>query len=288
MCRIEPAHRRVLILGVGYRASPDTVLETNIYETSGIKPNLGAASALQIARAGYHVVLAAKTARKLERVRESILHYIPQADILTHPVDILNRESVTNLCRSMPDDLEIDLVQSAGLSAGGYILPDDNPYLPVQDIPPDLPTIEFDVVVRGLLNVVQAFLPKWRAQSETRFVVIASMSGIRAYPLGYAHASAKAGLHHAVRSLTLEVTKHRIYVSEVNPGIADTGLYDPPAVRAAVTNIGLEFGYDYRGSELPQMPPIAIADAVVLCLTSPAHILSIDAVAQGQFPHHGA
>lgn len=249
---------------------------------------MGAAAALRAATAGYSVILAARSLDKLSRVRDSILAYIPEACVDIQSLDILNREAVVAFVESIQSDRELDLVQCAGLSAGSYYLQDDNPYLLIGDVPPDLPTVEFDVIVRGLLNMTQALLPTWKRQSETRLVVVNSMSGIRPYPRGYAHASAKAGLHHAVRTLALELAKERVFVSEVNPGAVNTGFYDPEAVKNAVTEVGLEFGYDYRTSGIPQIPPSAVAEAVYLCLTAAAHILSINAVAKGQFPHHGA
>jgi len=285
---IDPLTRRVLVTGVGYREEDDASSEGNVFDSPGVKPNMGSAVALQVVRAGYAVVITARTERKLDRVRQSISQYVPSAEIIVRPTNILDPDSVERLVHSIPSDRELDLVQSAGLSAGGYELPDGNPYLPVDKMPLDLPTLEFNTVVKGLLTIVKAFLPTWRRQSETRVVVISSMSGIRAYPLGYAHASAKAGLHHAVRSLCLELAKERIYVSEVNPGAVNTGFYDPPSVRSAVVSIGRDFGYDYSETGIPQIPPISIGDAAVLCLTSAAHILSINAVARGQFPHHGA
>ncbi|MBU0508792.1 SDR family oxidoreductase, partial [bacterium] len=223
-----------------------------------------------------------------EPLRVSPPEAVDYQRIQVSDTDLLDEQAVSTLVKSLPAHRQIDLVQCAGLSAGSYHVPDDNPYLPVDALPTGLPTAEFDVIVRSLLLLVQALIARWRKQPETRVVVVNSMSGIRPYPYGYAHASAKAGLHNAVRSLALELAKDNIFVSEVNPGAVDTGFYDPASVQEAVTTIGREFGYDYHNATVPQMPPSAVGDAVVLCLTSPAHVLSIDAVARGQFPHHGA
>ena len=114
------------------------------------------------------------------------------------------------------------------------------------------------------------------------------MSGIRAVPFGFAHVSAKGGLRQAVRSLTLELNPLGIQVSEVLPGIVHTGMYDPLAVDEAIRRMGHSFGYAYVPGKLPQMKPTAVSEAVILCLSCDAHILSIPMVATGQFPHHGA
>jgi short-subunit dehydrogenase len=248
---------------------------------------MGAAVAFAAVRRGYSVLLVSRTESKLQQVADSIRELHPGAQISVSATDILDPHSVRALDAALATDREVDFVQSAGLSAVSYEIADANPYRRVEDIPPNLPSLEFDVVVRGLLNVVQTFLPRWEQQSETRLVVVGSMSGIRAYPLGYAHASAKAGLHHAVRSLALELCKRRIYVSEVNPGAVNTGFYDGVEVQAAVRLISKEFGYDYTGKEFPQAPPLEIGELAVQCLIADAHVLTINAVAKGQFPHQG-
>ena len=177
------------------------------------------------------------------------------------------------------------LVHSAGLSAGSYDILGDNPYLRIEDTPADLPNLEFEVTVKSLLILMKALLPRFELQEESRVVVVSSMSGIRAVPFGYSHSAAKAGLYHAIRSLTLELNKRKIYISEVAPGMVNTGMYDSSVVQKAIVEMGKYFGYNYKDGNIPQMPPKEVADAVKLCLTSEAHILSLNLVAKGQWPN---
>jgi short-subunit dehydrogenase len=142
--------------------------------------------------------------------------------------------------------------------------------------------------------MVQNFEPIFQRGEETRIVVVTSMSGIRPYMYGYSHASAKAGIHHAVRSLTLELSYRykSVYITEILPGIVDTGLYDSEEVIKSVREIGKTFGFfgenEYNQGNFPLMPPSAVAEAIVLALQSGAHILSINIVAHGQFVNIGA
>ncbi|MBX3117438.1 MAG: SDR family oxidoreductase [Fimbriimonadaceae bacterium] len=276
--------RLVVVTGVGFRGSASD----NVFNSKEAKANLGAWSALKIAGDGLPVLAVARSEEKLKRVVESIREVHPHSNITERSADVLDRTQVSKLVKSIDSNTRIDLVHSVGLSSGAYTIPEDNPYLNIGNTPDDLPTREFDTVVRSLLLMVQELLPRWELQAETNLVVIASMSGIRPYPLGYAHASAKAGLHHAVRVLTLELLKKGVYVSEINPGMVDTGMYDSIAVKEAVTRIAKEFGYDYSKGELPQAPPESIADLALVCLRSRLHVLSVNAVAKGQFPHAGA
>lgn len=277
---------RILVTGVGFRSttSPSAQHE-NIFSSATIKPNIGAGIARRLAGDGFPIIITSTTYSKLSSIRTSLIAQYPDAEISCYALDLLDSRAVVNFVNSLPKDRGIDLVHSAGLGAGNYQLPDDNPYQEAPRTPTDLPPLEFDAVVSTLLNLVQALLPVWRAQTNARIVVVGSMSGIRAVPLGFSHSAAKGGLHQAVRSLTLELNPERIRVSEILPGIVDTGLYDPLSVREAVQRMGDCFGYDYPNAELPMMSVNAVADATHLCLTSDAHILEIAMVADGQFPH---
>lgn len=276
----------IVILGVGYNVNKSLRDTDNIFVSESVKVNFGAACARKLAEAGHDLIILSKTQEKLDRVKHDLLCLYPEREIQAFAINVMDDNQVAMFFNSLKLDASYIYVHSAGLGAGGYKIKDDNPYLPIEETSVEQPTMEFDVVVRSLLMFIKGFLPLFRNQSESKVVVINSMSGIRPYPLGFSHSSAKAGLHNAVRSLTLELNKDNIFFTEINPGIADTGFYDHESVKKSVRKISNEFGYQYN--ELPQMSPYDVADAVLLCVESNAHILEIDLVAKGQFPHIGA
>ena len=287
MSHIDPSSRSVVITGVGFRACAGGSGDTNLFD--GVdKPNIGAAVALAAAQSGYTVIPVSRTAAKLDRICASIKSLVPGARVSPRVVDLLSEGEARQFEASLSSDCEVDIVHCAGLSAGTYALPNDNPYLRLEDTPLDLPALEFEAVVKTLLIAVRTFIARWKRQKRTRVVVVSSMSGIRPFPLGYSHSSAKGALTQATRALTLELNPLGIHICEVQPGMVDTGLYDAPAVDAAVRQIGLTFGYKYESGKLPQMQPSSVAEAVMLCLTSESHVLRISLVSEGQFPHLGA
>ena len=288
MRRTKPrARRRVVITGVGYKELSVASKSDDVFDSKHIKPNIGASIALSAATRGFSVVLVARTLPKLERVKAAIAARCPEADVAFESTDVLEPQAVLRLARSIPDDLPIDLVQCAGASAGSFNAPGDNLFFSVEETSLEMPSLEFDSVVRSLLVLVQSFLPRLKAQKQSRLVVVTSMSGIRAFPFGFSHCAGKAGLHQAVRSLSLELNRYGIRVCEVAPGIVDTGLYDSAEVDDTVRRISRTFDYKYAKGKLPRMQAAAVAEAVMLCLQSESHILSINMVADGQFPHHG-
>ncbi|MEE1928820.1 SDR family oxidoreductase [Streptomyces sp. TRM 70351] len=278
----------VLVTGAGFRSAEGLNETENIYTSRSCKPNIGACVALEVAMTGRSVVIASSSEAKLSRVRQSILDMCGSAKVSISPVDLSDPSSVQRMVDGIPEGRHVDVVHSAGLGAANYKIPDDNPYLPVERTPIGFPAQEFDAVVTTLLLLVQKIIPRIAGQERTRLIVIGSMSGIRAYPFGYSHASAKAGLHHAVRTLALELNQRGIHVTEVNPGVVDTGLYDNPAVARASAAASKAFGYAFEGDRIPQMPPREVGRAVAYTLNSAAHVLTINLVPFGQEPHTGS
>jgi len=279
----------VLITGTGYKIIDKGCKKIeNIFEHNVVKANIGAWVAKVLSESGFEVWMISKTEKKLEILSRSIKKNSSKAKVRFSVINIMDPIKVKNLVENLPEEKEIFLVHSAGLSSDSYNVPFDNPYLSIEDTSLDLPSLEYDCVVRSLLILVQSLLPRFKKQKETRIVVNTSMSGIRAVPFGYSHSSAKAGLHQAVRSMTLELNKYGIYISEILPGAVNTGLYDSYHVQDAVIKMGKYFGYDYDYNKIPQMHPKEVAEAVKLCLLSGSHILSINMVAKGQWPNMGA
>lgn len=279
-------HRKIIIAGVGYHANSGAQNDANVFISNDIKVNIGAAIARKSVEIGYDVILLSKTEVKLERIKRDLESLYPSSPshIEFYALDLLKHLEVENFSKTLEPHCEYDYIHSAGLSSGNYTVL--NPYLEVENTPEDLPQLEFEAVTKSLLLITKALLPIWRGQERAKVIVVNSMSAIRAYPLGFSHSSAKAGLHNAVKSLTLELTKERIFFTEINPGMVDTGGYDSDEVQLSIKKICRSFGYEYE--QLPLMPPESVAEVALLCLESKAHILNINLVSEGQIPYNGS
>lgn len=290
----------VIVTGVGYRKAKrifDHGNTTELLPINGIdyKINIGTATAKLLSEKGAQVCLVARNKQALSHIKEYIhkeTNCKPE-NIFYKSVDLLDNVSVKKFISSLKSERPIWLVHSVGLGSQAYAINGDNPYLPFTKLSSDVVVREFEVPVKSLLLMIQNLEPIIKQQKETRIAVVTSMSGIRPYMYGYSHASAKAGVHNAVRSLSLELSyKYKsVYLTEILPGIVDTGLYDSEEVIKSVQEIGETFGFSgkkkYNANNFPLMPPSSVAEAVVLALTSKAQILSINMVAHGQFPHMG-
>jgi len=277
----------IIISGVGFKPKNNNLTsDENIFNSKNVFLNIGCASAKVLAKSGYNLIILSRTEEKLKRIKDNLLELYPNVTIKYNAIDIISETSINAFFSQLDTNIEYGYVHSAGLSAGGYKIKDNNPYLEIDDIPVDLPIREYEVVVKSLLLMIRGFQPIFKRQKSSRVVVVNSLSGIRAYPLGFSHSAAKGGLHNAIRSLALELSKKNIFFSEINPGIVDTGAYENDFVIESVRKIGREFGYNY--DEIPKISPIAVAEAIELCLKSEANIMTINLLPEGQWKHQGA
>lgn len=265
----EPSHTPILVDGIEYKA------------------NIGSSTAFECARAGAVVHLVSRTESKLQMVKKWIENNIPNAQVEYTTTDLNNTIAMKNLVDSIPDDLPLYWVQSVGLGAGTVKLKDDNPYLLIDDLSEELIEAEL-TVLRNTVSLLRLMLPRFRQQAETRICIVSSMSAIRSVISGSMHMAAKGAISRFTNAAMIELDKDKIFITDIRPGIVDTGMYDTEVVQKTVSMMGKSFGYDYSKTNLFCAPPSAVGEAIVTALSNKGHITSINMVARGQWPHEGS
>jgi NAD(P)-dependent dehydrogenase (short-subunit alcohol dehydrogenase family) len=88
---------------------------------------------------------------------------------------------------------------------------------------------EINILLKGPLRVVQAFLP--RLAAGAKIINITSRIGTSTWPMGGMHgyAAAKAGLNRLMRSVAIDLKPRGIMVALVHPGYVKTELGGPNA-----------------------------------------------------------
>lgn len=290
--------KRVLVTGVGLRPvvkfnRPGERIDANYDEitnfpgdSTSFKKNIGATTATECFKSGAIVHMVARTEKNLKRLKSCMEFNKPNERIEYTVADLSSDAGVHYLLDRLPRDPPLYWIQSVGVGAGSVKLPNDNPYLPIEEISTEHMEAELSVA-KDTLRLFKALLPRFKAQSETRICIVSSMSAVRSYPLGVMHCAAKAAMHGLTNAAMLELNQHHIQITEIRPGIVNTGLYDSSEVQLAMQKAGASYGYDYS-NDVPLMPPSAVGKAIVMALTSEAHITSINMVARGQWPHEGS
>ena len=233
------------------------VLDDRVVVVSGVGPGLGAAIALQSARAGATVVLAARTEKRLEKVAAAVREIGGTA--LVVPTDITDDASAQNLLdRTLEEHGRVDaLVNNA------FAMP---PIEPVSEAELDVIRAGFETNVLGALRMSKVFVP---ALEQTRGAVVMINSAVLRHssPEYGAYKMGKAALLAMSQALASEVGPRGVRVNSVAPGYiyADslTWYFDHLAHERGTTHQAV---YDETAAacDLRRLPvPEEIADAVV-------------------------
>jgi NAD(P)-dependent dehydrogenase (short-subunit alcohol dehydrogenase family) len=223
---------------------------------SGIGPGLGTAIALQSARAGATVVLAARTERRLEKVASAVQEIGGTATVVR--TDITDDASAQNLLdRTLEEHGRVDaLVNNA------FAMP---PIEPVSQADFDVVRDGFETNVLGALRMSKVFVP---ALEQTRGAIVMVNSAVLRHssPEYGAYKMSKAALLAMSQTLASEVGPRGVRVNSVAPGYiyADSlkWWFDHLADERGVTHQQV---YDETAAtcDLRRLPaPEEIADAV--------------------------
>jgi NAD(P)-dependent dehydrogenase (short-subunit alcohol dehydrogenase family) len=182
---------------------------------TGASSGIGEVLAVEFARRGYAVGVAA---RRLDRL-EALAARLPQlgaARVLPLALDVTDTGAIeAALDRAVHEFGRIDvLVVNAGV---GYALPvGKGKFEQVRR------TIDTDLT--GAIATIEFALPRMRAQGGGQIVAITSVAGSRGMPFMGAYSAAKAGLHRYLQALRAEVRHEAIAVTELAPGYIDTDM----------------------------------------------------------------
>jgi NAD(P)-dependent dehydrogenase (short-subunit alcohol dehydrogenase family) len=211
---------------------------------TGASRGIGAAVARRLSQAGFRVFAASRSA------------VAPGPDITAVKLDVTDHNSIQDAARTVHQQtggtgLDL-LVNAAGSMTTG----------PIELIPEEVVSAQFDVNVFGQLAVIQQFLPPMRQRGHGRIVNISSMLGRFALPGTGPYAASKYALEALTDALRLEIAPFGVRVVLVEPGVTDTGLYKA-AEDAAASYLQSDGPYSNLGAGFPQRllaAPAAVDD----------------------------
>lgn len=177
---------------------------------TGASRGIGAAIAHSLAAEGCHLILAAREAESLERVRSGLAEQFAGLDIGIMPCDLRRRGSAVRLAQdASPVDI---LVNNAGDVPNGSLL----------EIDEERWRAAWDLKVFGYINLSREI---YRRMIGRGHGVIVNIIGIAAdRPMGHviANASGNAALVAFTKALGKESVAHGIRVVAVSPGSTET------------------------------------------------------------------
>ena len=220
---------------------------------TGASSGIGAATAVQLADAGYRVVLIARRADRLAEVAERIAAKGGTAQV--HALDVTDRSAVDALAESL-DRCDV-LVANAGGAIGAETVADSSA---------DDWLAMYNVNVLGTLHITQALLPKLIASGAGTIVLMGSTAGFISYEGGGGYVVAKHGTHAIAETQRLELYDQPVRIIEIAPGMVKTAEFAVNRYRGDADKAAAV----YAGVAEP-LTDADVADAVVWSVTRPAH-----------------
>lgn len=181
---------------------------------TGASRGIGAATAIELAARGAHVILTARDDRKLEQVEDAIHAAGGSATIA--PMDLAEPDSIARLATAIGG--RWDALDVLVINAASFV-----PLTPVQDVDSRAFSKALTVNVLATQNLIAAFHPMLKRAEAGRVIGVTSSVGERprAYWSGYA--ATKAAFDNLLISYALEnANTSQIRCAVVNPGATRT------------------------------------------------------------------
>ena len=186
--------------------SKKTVLITGA--TSGI----GKSTAYRLADSKMNLIICGRRGEVLDKIREDLSKL---TSIITLCFDVSDNNQVKKAIESLPNEFkQIDiLINNAGNAHGLDKIQDGN----VEDWDNMI-----DSNVKGFLYVAKAVLPRMVQNSSGHIINIGSLAGREVYEKGNVYCATKHAVNAISKGMRIDLNKHNIKVSEINPGLVET------------------------------------------------------------------
>lgn len=186
--------------------------------------------------------------------------------------------------------LPVHLVHYGAASEAGSSLPDGSLGMSIWDTPATGVHALIDANCVALINIIQAMKEGgvFDNQSITKIVSLTAISAIRARAQFTLDNIQKAAGHALVRSLALELTPEKIYMSEIMVGSIDGGYYDNDKTLTTSVTSSARLGYAYEPGSKPVFTAEQVGDAVRYVLDARSNVREVIIAPYGQYPQLGA
>jgi NADP-dependent 3-hydroxy acid dehydrogenase YdfG len=215
---------------------------------TGASSGIGAATARQLAAAGFKVFLGARRLDRLENLATEISG-------IAHILDVTDPVSVATFVAQLPEHAHV-LVNNAGGALG---------LESIAELDEDHWLSMYQTNVLGLARVTKHLFPRLDASGDGHVINIGSIAGLETYAGGAGYTAVKHAVRAVNDTMRLEWFGKPIRVTEIDPGLVETEFslvrFDGNSEKAKKVYAGMQ-------------PLVAedIADAIVWAVTRPAHV----------------
>ncbi len=250
-------------------------LEGRIAVVTGASRGLGLAAARALAREGARVALGARSEADLAAAKESIERDVPNADVFTAPLDVVDPASIeafAEAVRTGLGDADVLVTNAGGPPSGTYDQIDVEQYGPA-----------LDLCFLFAVRLFDRFLPSMRERGFGRIVHVASISAREPLDgLILSNASRAAAVGFA-KTVANQVAKDGVTVNVLLPGFTATDrtieLADAIAARDGTTPDAVRAAWEANIPAGRLARPEEFADVVAFLCSENASYVTGTAVA---------
>ena len=239
-----------------------------VWFITGCSTGFGRELATLVLQRGWNAVITARNTDQVKDIAEGF-----QDNALVLSLDVTNKNQVTDtVAKAQQKFGKIDvLVNNAGY---GY-------FTSIEEGEEDKIRAQFETNFFGLVNVIQAVLPKMREQKSGHIVNFSSIGGLKSFTsTGFYHAT-KFAVEGLSESLSLEVAPLGIKVLLVEPGPFRTDWAGRSTSRTEVKiedyreTVGKRMEVSQKGSGKQQGDPVRGCEAIIKAVESENHHLRL-------------
>ncbi|MCQ2329083.1 MAG: SDR family NAD(P)-dependent oxidoreductase [Paludibacteraceae bacterium] len=181
---------------------------------TGATSGIGRATAIQLADAGYNLIITGRRADRLEELKK-LLNVTYKSDVVALNFDVRNNVEVKEAIDSLKGEWRnIDvLVNNAGLAVG---------LDPLNEGIIDDWERMIDTNVKGLLYVSRAVTPLMCERNHGHIVNICSTAGKEVYANGNVYCATKHAVDAISKGMRIDMLKYGIKVTNICPGAVET------------------------------------------------------------------
>ena len=230
---------------------------------TGATSGFGKAMAEKFASNNFNVII---TGRRADRLHELVKQLTAAYKVKAHALqfDVRDKQAVFNAIEQLPAEFKkIDiLINNAGLALGRDYF---------EDADTDDWETMLDTNVKGVMYVTKAVIPGMIARKEGHIINMGSVAGKEVYERGNGYCASKYGLDALSQSMRVDLLRHKIKVTAVHPGAAETEF-------SMVRFKGNAEAADKMYEGYQPLSAADVADVVYYTTTLPSHVCINDLV----------
>jgi NADP-dependent 3-hydroxy acid dehydrogenase YdfG len=225
---------------------------------TGASSGIGAATARELAKQGFHVVLGARRLPLVEQIASEIVAEHGSGRATALPLDVTDADSVAAFLGAVTrGDAPVRvLVNNAGGARG---------MAPVAESDEGHWRWMWETNVIGTLRLTRGLLPALIASGDGHILTVTSIAAIEPYDNGAGYTSAKHAQALLHRTLRGELLGQPVRLTEIAPGMVETGF-------SLVRFDGDESRADRVYAGLTPLTPGDVAEVIGFAVSRPSHV----------------